>query len=114
MTANHDPFQAWDITKSPDPENIRKIIEYMSGIKGASGINLVPGEALTAIEALIQIAYPGEEAAYQCRICGNKFHAPKRSGKVPDLCKGYDCQKEANRQRVNKHRTKKQRIKAGS
>src|SRR5688572_15761268 len=100
MTSVYDIYEPWDITDSPDPENIRRIIHHMSRIRGAYGIGLVPGEALDAIEKLLKIAYPGAESTYQCRICGDTIEVPKRSGKLPDMCKKIDCQRAANRQRV--------------
>ena len=88
-----------DCDDSADFENIQRILAWLNKTP-------TPGAALDALENLLKVAYPGAAVGYTCAICGLQFHAPKRSGKPPTICGRDDCQKEANRRRVAKHRGK--------
>lgn len=90
-----------DCTDQPDPENIRTILDWLARTP-------TPGTALDALEALVKIAYPGEQTHYICRICGDTIDVPRRSGKSPTLCKKTECQRTANRERVQRHRRQKE------
>lgn len=94
-------MEYWDCTDSPDYENIQRILGYLSHLME------VPGDALTALERLLDLAYPGEKTAYRCRICGDLIIVPKTPGKRPSsLCKKMACQRTANRQRVQHYRAR--------
>lgn len=94
-------MEYWDCTDSPDYENVQRILDYLSRLPQ------VPGAALDALERLLELAYPGDKTAYTCRICGERIMVPKTPGKRPmSLCKKVDCQRAANRQRVQAYRAR--------
>jgi len=94
-----------DCTDQPDPENIRRIINFLSGLENKQGLIALPSEALDALEQLLKIAYPGDEETYHCRVCGDPIQIPRTPGKKPSsLCKKTDCQRQANRERVARYR----------
>lgn len=89
----------WDCTDTPDYGNIQRILAYLTRLEA------VPGPALTALERLCDLTYPGPKTTFRCRICGEPIVIPKLPGKRPiSLCKKSDCQRAANRQRVAKYR----------
>lgn len=93
----------WDITDRPDYENIRRILSQLSRRED------IPGAALDALEGLLSIAYPGEVVTFTCELCGSPVRAPKTPGKKPSrYCGSVDCEREATRRRVAKHRAGKQ------
>jgi hypothetical protein len=95
-------MEYWDCTDSPDYENILRILRYLSHLME------VPGDALTALERLLELAYPSEKTAYRCRMCGELILVPKTPGKRPStLCKKVDCQRAANRERVQRYRARR-------
>ena len=95
-------MESWDCTDSPDYENILRILGYLSHLME------VPGDALTALERLLELAYPGEKTAYRCRMCGEIILVSKTPGKRPStLCKKVDCQRAANRERVQRYRARR-------
>ncbi len=98
-------MEYWDCTDAPDYENVQRILGYLFGLME------VPGDALTALERLLELAYPGEKTAYRCRVCGDLIIVPKTPGKRPSsLCKKVDCQRAANRERVQRHRARHRQV----
>jgi recombinational DNA repair protein (RecF pathway) len=92
----------WDCTDTPDYENVQRILSYLSHM------TQVPGAALTALERLLDLAYPGEKTTFVCRICGERVTVPQTSGKRPTtLCKKADCRRTANRQRIQRYRARR-------
>lgn len=95
----------WDCTDAPDYDNIQRIISYLSHIFQ------VPGAALTALERLLDIAYPGDKTSFVCRICGERVTVPQTPGKRPTVyCKKGTCQKTANRQRAQRYRARRSQL----
>jgi hypothetical protein len=95
----------WDCTDTPDYENIQRILSYLSRMFE------VPGDALTALERLCDLAYPGEKTSFVCRICGDRVTVPRTPGKRPTvLCKKSDCRKIANRRRAQRYRARRAQL----
>lgn len=91
-----------DCDDSARPENIRRILDYLHRV------STVPLIAIDALENLYKLAYEGKETiTFTCRYCGQSFQVPHISGKVPSVCQQIECQKQANRERVARHRQKK-------
>jgi len=92
----------WDCTDAPAYDNIQRILAYLNRLEA------VPGPALTALERLCDLAYPAPKTTFTCRICGESIGVPKTPGKRPtSLCKKTDCQRIANRQRVQRYRARR-------
>ncbi len=103
------PVEYWDCTDTPDYENVQRILSYLSHM------TQVPGAALTALERLLDLAYPGEKTTFVCRICGERVTVPQTPGKRPTaLCKKADCQRIANRQRAQRFRARRAQLRQES
>ena len=75
----------------------------------------VPDAALTALERLLDLAYPGEKTTFVCHVCGDLVSVPKTPGKRPiALCKKTGCQRAANRQRAQRFRARRAQLRKES
>lgn len=103
------PIEYWDCIDTPDYDNIQRILSYLSRMFE------VPGAALTALERLLDLAYPGEKTTFVCRICGERVTVPQTPGKRPTvLCKKGTCQQIDNRQRIQRYRARRAQLRRES
>lgn len=92
-------YKYLDCDESVSAENLRVILDWLAAHRD------VPHQAVTALEGLYKLAYDDKKMmSFTCRFCNQEFELPHVSGKNPTICKGFECQKAANRERVQNHR----------